>query len=111
MDLLACLSIYSLLVDTTNEMKDLLHRVYRGKGGKHRPRNLNIYRFADWRCEKCGIEQNLTRDHIVPRTLGGVSAQYNLQVLCKKCNEEKGTTIKLFTTRKKARKYVREFET
>ena len=90
-------------------MKDLISRVYRGKGGKRLPRSLNIYRYADWCCEKCGAQQNLTKDHIVPRSMGGVLAQCNLQVLCKQCNEEKGATIKLFTQRKKARRYVRQF--
>ena len=92
-------------------LKTLLGRCYRpGKRAKHRPLSLQIYRYAEWRCEKCGTEQNLTRDHIVPRSMGGSNKHYNLQILCKNCNEEKGATIELFTQRKKARRYVREFE-
>ncbi|CAB4142192.1 HNHc domain containing protein [uncultured Caudovirales phage] len=41
-------------------------------------------------CQKCGTEENLTVDHIVPRVLGGSDAMSNLEVLCQSCNSSKG---------------------
>lgn len=37
-----------------------------------------------------GQEVQLTRDHIRPRLLGGSDRGHNIQVLCKRCNEQKG---------------------
>jgi len=44
-------------------------------------------------CWRCGEVDNLTLDHIVPRSWGGNSSIHNLQLLCFECNEEKGSTI------------------
>lgn len=41
-------------------------------------------------CQRCGTTENLTRDHIWPRSKGGCGCSGNFQVLCKECNEEKG---------------------
>ena len=41
-------------------------------------------------CQRCGTEDNLTVDHIVPRVLGGDDNPSNLQVLCGSCNSSKG---------------------
>lgn len=42
-------------------------------------------------CLFCGIDNNLTIDHIKPKSKGGTNDIENLQVLCKKCNEIKGS--------------------
>jgi 5-methylcytosine-specific restriction endonuclease McrA len=41
-------------------------------------------------CQRCGTEERLTVDHIVPRVLGGDDNLNNLQVLCSHCNSSKG---------------------
>jgi 5-methylcytosine-specific restriction endonuclease McrA len=41
-------------------------------------------------CQRCGTEERLTVDHIVPRVLGGDDSLSNLQVLCGSCNSSKG---------------------
>ena len=41
-------------------------------------------------CQRCGTEERLTVDHIVPRVLGGTDSLDNLQVLCNICNSSKG---------------------
>jgi 5-methylcytosine-specific restriction endonuclease McrA len=41
-------------------------------------------------CQRCGTEEKLTVDHIVPRVLGGDDNLSNLQVLCQSCNSSKG---------------------
>jgi 5-methylcytosine-specific restriction endonuclease McrA len=41
-------------------------------------------------CQKCGTEDRLSVDHIVPRSLGGTDNLDNLEVLCSSCNSSKG---------------------
>jgi len=40
-------------------------------------------------CQICESRNNLTRDHIVPRFMGGGSHADNIAVLCAKCNQKK----------------------
>lgn len=63
----------------------------RGNGGKHTA--------AEWRelCNKygnrclcCGSTEHLTKDHVVPLSLGGTNAIDNIQPLCLSCNSRKG---------------------
>jgi hypothetical protein len=43
-----------------------------------------------YRCRYCGGHEQLSIDHIVPRSAGGSSDDDNLQVLCVPCNARKG---------------------
>jgi hypothetical protein len=46
------------------------------------------------KCLKCGTEDSLSLDHIVPLSAGGTNDDDNLQTLCKRCNSAKGDTTK-----------------
>lgn len=48
------------------------------------------------KCRNCGTTNNLTIDHIIPRSKGGTSRYENLQVLCGKCNVKKADKIMVF---------------
>lgn len=41
-------------------------------------------------CAYCGSEEDLTIDHIVPQSKGGVDATINVVCCCKSCNQSKG---------------------
>lgn len=43
----------------------------------------------DGRCVECGAVEDLTLDHIIPRSLGGTDDEENLQTLCRRCNSAK----------------------
>ncbi|MEI6823714.1 MAG: HNH endonuclease [Bacteroidota bacterium] len=45
------------------------------------------------KCVKCGSQENLEFDHIIPFSKGGSSTYRNIQILCKKCNIEKSNKI------------------
>lgn len=44
------------------------------------------------RCKLCNSTDSLVFDHIVPYYRGGMNVKGNIQVLCRKCNMEKGVT-------------------
>ena len=44
------------------------------------------------KCANCGSKDNLTFDHIVPLYRKGENTIKNLQLLCAKCNMEKGVS-------------------
>lgn len=45
------------------------------------------------RCVRCGSQERLEFDHVIPVSLGGSSTARNLQVLCEACNRGKGASI------------------
>ena len=49
-----------------------------------------VYHRDGHRCLKCGTDQELTLDEVVPRSKGGKRSYENCQTLCRTCNGEKG---------------------
>ena len=45
------------------------------------------------KCILCGSTKDLQIDHIYPKSKGGSDVEGNLQVLCAKCNIEKGNKL------------------
>lgn len=58
--------------------QDVKARVWQRDGGK---------------CTQCGDSRYLEFDHIIPWSQGGATSVENLQILCRKCNSEKGARI------------------
>jgi Restriction endonuclease len=51
----------------------------------------NILHRDNYTCQYCGIKRHdLTIDHIIPRSRGGVDAWDNVTAACLKCNVKKG---------------------
>lgn len=53
----------------------------------------SVWRRDGGRCVKCGSQENLEFDHIIPFSKGGSNTVRNLQLLCEKCNREKSNNI------------------
>ena len=53
-------------------------------------RRVQIITDQGGTCLRCGTTEDLTIDHIVPRSQGGSNQSDNLQVLCEPCNAAKG---------------------
>jgi len=45
------------------------------------------------RCVKCGSNQRLEFDHVIPVAMGGANTARNLQLLCETCNRSKGAAL------------------
>jgi 5-methylcytosine-specific restriction endonuclease McrA len=64
----------------------------------HRARIPEEVRVAVWvrdegRCVRCGAEEDLQFDHVIPVVRGGGNALENVQVLCGGCNRAKGDVV------------------
>ena len=44
----------------------------------------------DHKCAYCGSEEDLTLDHILPQSKGGLDITRNVVCCCKSCNQSKG---------------------
>lgn len=78
MDLLHSPQEYLFHLRTTSpgEAKRLWRREIREKWGH--------------KCAYCGSEENLTIDHIIPQSKGGLDITKNVICCCKICNQNKG---------------------
>lgn len=50
----------------------------------------NIFRRDNHRCQYCGTTEQLTLDHVLPKSRGGKTTWDNLITACKRCNSRKG---------------------
>lgn len=52
-----------------------------------------VWRRDEGRCVKCGSQEKLEFDHIIPISKGGSNTERNIQLLCESCNREKSDKI------------------
>ena len=62
---------------------------------KYRVKNLKvnrarIYKRDGFQCVYCGLNKNLTIDHVLPKSRGGSNRWTNLVTCCGNCNRKKG---------------------
>lgn len=50
----------------------------------------NIFKRDNFECQYCGTRKDLTLDHVVPSSRGGMHTWLNLVTACKRCNAKKG---------------------
>lgn len=51
---------------------------------------FNLFLRDRFRCQYCGASDDLTFDHVIPRTLGGRTTWENVAAACSPCNLRKG---------------------
>lgn len=66
-----------------------------------------IFRRDKWHCTYCGVKvhkrdphcpNRATIDHIVPRSMDGMSVDENMTTACKRCNQQKASkSVEEFT--------------
>ena len=54
---------------------------------------MQVWKRDSGRCVKCGSQEKLEYDHIIPVSKGGSNTARNIQLLCEKCNRLKGGSI------------------
>lgn len=52
---------------------------------------FNLFLRDEFRCQYCGGKGELTFDHVVPRSKGGMTSWENVVAACAKCNLRKGS--------------------
>jgi 5-methylcytosine-specific restriction endonuclease McrA len=52
-----------------------------------------VFARDGWSCQYCGSSSNLTVDHVIPRSKGGVSTWENIVASCAPCNRRKGDLL------------------
>jgi 5-methylcytosine-specific restriction endonuclease McrA len=52
---------------------------------------FNVFLRDEFRCQYCGKKDELTFDHIVPRSSGGITSWKNVVAACAPCNMRKGS--------------------
>jgi 5-methylcytosine-specific restriction endonuclease McrA len=52
-----------------------------------------VFARDNWTCQYCGSRANLTVDHVVPRSKGGISSWDNIVASCAPCNRRKGNAL------------------
>ena len=57
---------------------------------------FNVFLRDGWKCQYCSKvhkTQNLTFDHVIPRSRGGITSWDNIVAACKPCNTKKGAQM------------------
>jgi 5-methylcytosine-specific restriction endonuclease McrA len=52
-----------------------------------------VFARDNWTCQYCGSHAQLTVDHVVPRSKGGLSTWDNIVASCAPCNRRKGDLL------------------
>lgn len=56
----------------------------------HRPSRNMIHKRDGHQCQYCGSKEDLTIDHVLPTSRGGLDTWENLTCCCSSCNTRKG---------------------
>lgn len=67
-------------------------QIYRKKTISDKIR-LKVFARDFYKCKNCGINKNLSVDHIIPESKGRTLDLDNLQTLCRPCNSRKGSKV------------------
>ena len=71
---------------TVIRLRHYVHVPYRGVMMTRQ----NIFKRDGHHCVYCGTHDDLTLDHVVPKSRGGRTSWDNLVTACKRCNAKKG---------------------
>ena len=87
-----------LQLETKNEiLKNDLDRAHAGAGERRElipdAVKMFVWKRDGGKCVKCGSQENLEFDHIIPLAMGGSSTARNIQLLCETCNRSKGGNL------------------
>ena len=82
-----------LMTSVGDFVRPLIIRLLKYVRNSIKPIKLNrkrIYKRDNFECIYCGSRKNLTIDHVIPRSKGGINSWDNLVTCCAGCNLKKG---------------------
>jgi Holliday junction DNA helicase RuvB len=85
-----------ITMDIVTEALKTLPEIERSEQGREAiPSEVKreVWRRDGGRCARCGSQEKLEYDHIIPVSKGGSSTARNIQLLCEKHNREKSDSI------------------
>jgi len=79
----------------SQKARELYQNVPEDEKTRHIPDDVKeqIWRRDEGKCVKCGSNEKLEFDHIIPFSKGGSNTARNIQLLCEKCNRSKKDSI------------------
>jgi hypothetical protein len=88
-------------VDAERKKFERLKQKFSGQAGKPVPRRelipedvrIFVWRRDQGKCVRCGNNERLEFDHIIPVSKGGSSTARNIQLLCESCNRKKSDDL------------------
>ena len=85
----------AILAGVVRKHKYLLSESYSSTMARHIPDEVKreVWDRDGGRCVKCGKDEYLEFDHIIPHSRGGASTVGNVQLLCRRCNLLKSNRI------------------
>lgn len=86
---------YALLAEMVDRLNDPIDD---SAFSPKRERILDDVKVAVWRrdggvCARCGSQENLEYDHIIPVSKGGSNTLRNIELLCESCNRKKSNRV------------------
>jgi len=76
------------------------------RGRRKRIRNKSLKVNAPKKCERCGADDRLERDHIIPLSKGGLDTPENLHYLCNTCHKFRHSEEKILRAIKRHERRV-----
>jgi hypothetical protein len=85
----------AILTGFVRKHKYLLTESYSSAYSRHIPHEVKIEVWSRdaGKCVNCGATEYLEFDHIIPHAKGGANTVGNIQLLCRRCNNEKKDRI------------------
>lgn len=86
--------VYEILLFLTKKSNFLITQSDK-EMSRHIPRDVQMEVFYrdGGKCVMCGADKYLEFDHIIPFSKGGANTVDNIQILCRACNQKKGSNI------------------
>jgi 5-methylcytosine-specific restriction endonuclease McrA len=87
------------LTDAREKIDGSLREIRREARRKERSRHIpsqvrqEVWERDEGACLRCGAEEDLQFDHIIPWSLGGSHSPENMELLCGTCNREKAARV------------------
>ena len=82
-----------LVLNIPTLRKDQVAKIHKNRKPISSRTKQSVWQRDMGRCVECGSKEKLEYDHIIPVSKGGSNTMRNVQLLCERCNRQKGANI------------------